>query len=93
MHARPDLHAQRSHRVGIVMAASALRTSISNHCRAIAAAVAGLADIRCICAYQLRKSASPALLGMVKSRSAPVPQWVKIVSATISVKAWSTPSG
>ena len=67
--------------VGTLMAGRTERTSMSNHCRAIAAAVAGLAAIRWICAYHRTKLSSPATVGLVRNRSAPVPQVLSTASA------------
>ena len=52
-------------RVGTLMAGRMLRTSNSYHSRIIAAAVAGLADRRWICAYHRRKLSSAAAVGAI----------------------------
>jgi len=55
------------------MAGSTLRTSTSNHCRAIAAAVAGLADTRSICATT-GGSCRHCIVGLVTSTAARYPR-------------------
>ena len=74
-------------RVGTLMAGRMLRTSNSYHSRIIAAAVAGLADRRWICAYHRRKLSSAAAVGAIRSRSAPVPQLHRTASAIWSMSA------
>jgi hypothetical protein len=73
--------------VGTWIVGSTLRTSTSYHCRAMATAVAGLADMRWTCAYQRRKLSSPAMAGAIRSRSAPLPQVSRIAAAIWSMSA------